>query len=123
VCAWLATSGDPPFRVGDPGVAYEKGELKRIPWWGLKKISTEEGGETVVVRGEQESGEKLTFKLRRKCTRRASRGCSAKRAIAWATTSSICPRTTTTRPEVGLRQWVLTVPFAWRKRLAYDGRL
>ena len=26
-------------------------------------------------------------------------------------------------PAVPLRQWVLTVPFAWRKRLAYDGRL
>jgi hypothetical protein len=25
-------------------------------------------------------------------------------------------------PPVDLRQWVLTVPFAWRKRLAYDGR-
>ena len=22
-----------------------------------------------------------------------------------------------------LRQWVLTMPFAWRKRLAYDGAL
>ena len=26
-------------------------------------------------------------------------------------------------PAVDLRQWVLTVPFAWRKRLGYDGRL
>ena len=26
-------------------------------------------------------------------------------------------------PPVDLRQWVLTVPFAWRKRLGYDGRL
>jgi hypothetical protein len=26
-------------------------------------------------------------------------------------------------PEVALRQWVLTFPFAWRKRLAMDGRL
>jgi hypothetical protein len=24
-------------------------------------------------------------------------------------------------PEVALRQWVLTFPFAWRKRLAMDG--
>jgi hypothetical protein len=23
-------------------------------------------------------------------------------------------------PAVDLRQWVLTVPFAWRKRLGYD---
>lgn len=66
ICAWLATSADPPFRVGDPGVAYEKGELKRIPWWGLEKISTEDGGESVVVRGKQESGARLTFKLRLK---------------------------------------------------------
>lgn len=26
-------------------------------------------------------------------------------------------------PKVALRQWVLTVPFAWRKRLGYDGPL
>jgi hypothetical protein len=26
-------------------------------------------------------------------------------------------------PPVDLRQWVLTVPFVWRKRLGYDGRL
>jgi Transposase zinc-binding domain len=26
-------------------------------------------------------------------------------------------------PEVALRQWVLTFPFAWRKRLAMDGAL
>jgi len=26
-------------------------------------------------------------------------------------------------PPVGLRQWVLTVPFAWRARLGYDGAL
>jgi hypothetical protein len=25
-------------------------------------------------------------------------------------------------PEVALRQWVLTFPFAWRRRLAHDGR-
>jgi len=26
-------------------------------------------------------------------------------------------------PETGLRQWVLTFPFAWRRRLAQDGVL
>ncbi len=26
-------------------------------------------------------------------------------------------------PPVALRQWVLTVPFAWRARLGYDGAL
>ena len=26
-------------------------------------------------------------------------------------------------PEVALRQWVLTFPFAWRRRLACDGAL
>jgi hypothetical protein len=26
-------------------------------------------------------------------------------------------------PDVALRQWVLTFPFAWRRRLAMDGRL
>jgi len=26
-------------------------------------------------------------------------------------------------PAVELRQWLLTMPFAWRKRLGYDGRL
>jgi len=26
-------------------------------------------------------------------------------------------------PEVPLRQWVLTFPFSWRRRLAHDGEL
>ena len=26
-------------------------------------------------------------------------------------------------PETGLRQWVLTFPFAWRRRLSQDGAL
>ena len=26
-------------------------------------------------------------------------------------------------PQTGLRQWVLTFPFAWRRRLAHDGAL
>jgi Transposase zinc-binding domain len=37
-----------------------------------------------------------------------------------ATAANLIERTL---PEVGLRQWVLTFPFAWRRRLAQDGEL
>jgi hypothetical protein len=62
---WLGTVTDAAIRVGDPGIAEDKGELKRIPWWGIKKISWDADTASLVVRGEQESGGALSFTIRR----------------------------------------------------------
>ena len=29
---WLGTSSEMPLRVGDPGIAMERGEVRRMPW-------------------------------------------------------------------------------------------
>ena len=64
-------------------------------------------------------------------------GCAERRVVAFACKGrGFCPSCLGRRmastaanlvecvlPTVALRQWVLTVPFAWRKRLAYDGTL
>jgi hypothetical protein len=63
---WLGTTGDPAVRVGDPGVAVEKGDLKRIPWWGIESIAWESGNEALVVSGKTDDGAALTFKVRLK---------------------------------------------------------
>jgi hypothetical protein len=63
---WLGTTGDAAVRVGDPGIAQEKGDLKRIPWSGVESIAWEEGTESLVVSGKLEGGGSLTFKIRRK---------------------------------------------------------
>ena len=44
--------------------------------------------------------------------------CMGRRMASTATNLVDC-----VLPSCPLRQWVLTVPFAWRKRLAYDGKL
>jgi len=63
--------------------------------------------------------------------------CSERRVVAFACKGrGFCPSCLGRRmaataanlvecvlPTVALRQWVLTVPFPWRKRLAYDGAL
>lgn len=63
VAIWLGTSSDPPVRVGDPGIAIEKGETRRMPWWGVKTIAFESGSEALVVSGKDESGSDWTFKV------------------------------------------------------------
>jgi hypothetical protein len=35
---WIGTSGDPILRVGDAGIAMEKGGLRRMPWYAVERI-------------------------------------------------------------------------------------
>jgi hypothetical protein len=60
---WLGTGTDSPLRVGDPGLAQEKGELRRMPWWGVSEIRFESGTLSVVVTGNDEAGKAWTFKV------------------------------------------------------------
>lgn len=63
VAIWLGTSSDPPVRVGQPGIAIERGETRRMPWWAIAQISWEGGSGALVVSGKDEAGIPWTFKV------------------------------------------------------------
>lgn len=60
---WIGTSSETPLRVGDPGIAMERGEVRRMPWWGVTQITWESGNLALVVTGKDESGTSWTFKV------------------------------------------------------------
>ncbi|HEY8038611.1 MAG TPA: hypothetical protein VIF15_02410 [Polyangiaceae bacterium] len=51
---WVGTSGEPSLRVGDGGLAVEKGGVRRMPWYAVERV--EWAGETVRVTGKDELG-------------------------------------------------------------------
>lgn len=59
VAIWIGTSGDPALRVGDAGLAVEKGGVRRMPWYSIERIEWRE--ETVRVTGKDEVGIALTI--------------------------------------------------------------
>lgn len=63
VTIWIGTSAENPVRVGDPGIAVEKGDLRRMPWWGVEKISFEAGSLALAIVGTDESNVAWTFKV------------------------------------------------------------
>jgi len=58
IAIWIGTSGDPSLRVGDAGIAVEKGGLKRMPWYAVERIEWRD--ETVRVTGKDEAGTAMT---------------------------------------------------------------
>ena len=60
---WLGTSSETPLRVGDPGIAMERGEVRRMPWWAISQITWESGNLALVVSGKDEAGTSWTFKV------------------------------------------------------------
>jgi hypothetical protein len=56
---WIGTTGDPALRVGDAGLAVEKGGLSRMPWYAIESIEWRD--ETVRVAGRDEVGTPLTI--------------------------------------------------------------
>lgn len=59
IAIWIGTSGDPALRVGDAGLAVEKGGVRRMPWYAIERIEWRE--ETVRVTGKDEAGVALTI--------------------------------------------------------------
>jgi hypothetical protein len=58
-CAiWVGTSGEPALRVGDGGIAVDKGALRRMPWYAVERI--EWRAETVTVTGKDDAGVPMT---------------------------------------------------------------
>lgn len=60
---WLGTSSDPPIRVGAPGIAMDRGEVRRMPWYNIEKIHFEQGSLSLVVSGQDEHGQAWTLKV------------------------------------------------------------
>jgi hypothetical protein len=59
IAIWIGTSGEPLLRVGDAGVALEKNNLRRMPWYSVERI--EWRGEAVRVIGKDEFGAATTM--------------------------------------------------------------
>ncbi|HEY8090210.1 MAG TPA: hypothetical protein VIF09_20255 [Polyangiaceae bacterium] len=59
IAIWIGTSGDPGLRVGDAGLAVEKGGLRRMPWYAIERIEWRE--ETVRVSGKDDVGVALAI--------------------------------------------------------------
>lgn len=60
---WIGTSSEAPVRVGDPGIAVERGDLRRMPWWAVETISMDGGALHLVVAGKDDAGVAWTFKV------------------------------------------------------------
>ena len=54
VAIWMGTSGEPFLRVGDGGLALEKGGLRRMPWYAVERIEWRD--EVVRVTGKDDTG-------------------------------------------------------------------
>jgi hypothetical protein len=63
VSLWLGTSSEPPLRVGAPGVGIERGEVRRLPWYGIEKIGWDEDALALVLDGVDESGSTFPMKV------------------------------------------------------------
>src|SRR5205085_8425900 len=60
---WLGTSSESPVRVGDPGIAVEKGEVRRMPWWAVERITWQPGERALLLTGKDEEHRSWTFKV------------------------------------------------------------
>ncbi len=56
---WIGTSGEPPLRVGNAGVAVERGGVRRMAWHAVERIEWRD--ETVRVSGKDELGAPLVI--------------------------------------------------------------
>jgi hypothetical protein len=57
VAIWIGTSGEPVLRVGDGGIAVEKGATRRLPWYAIERIEWIDGA--VRVTGTDDAGVKM----------------------------------------------------------------
>ena len=60
---WLGTSGEPAVRVGTGGIALEKGELRRMPWYGVDSIAWDNERDALKITGKDEAGREMSVSL------------------------------------------------------------
>jgi hypothetical protein len=56
---WIGTSGEPALRVGDGGLAVERGGIRRLPWYAIEGIELREG--SIRVAGTDDAGTKIVL--------------------------------------------------------------
>jgi hypothetical protein len=72
IAIWRGTSGEPALRVGDAGLALEKGGVRRMPWYAIERIEWRE--EAVRVTGKSAEDAPMTI---------VARSSSQPQAAAW----------------------------------------
>jgi hypothetical protein len=63
IAVWMGTSGEPAVRVGAGGLATEKGDLRRMPWYEVESIAWDDGRSSLKVRGKDEAGKDMSLTL------------------------------------------------------------
>jgi hypothetical protein len=58
IAIWVGTSGEPPLRVGDGGVAVERAGVRRMPWYAVERIVW--ANDAVRVTGKDDAGASMT---------------------------------------------------------------
>jgi hypothetical protein len=53
---WFGTSGDMILRVGDGGVGIDRGDVRRIPWYGVTDVFFDPQLKAVSVKGKDDGG-------------------------------------------------------------------
>ncbi len=59
---WFGASGEPALRVGDGGLAVDKGGVRRMPWFAVERVEWRD--EAVRVTGKDDSGEAMVVVAR-----------------------------------------------------------
>ena len=59
IAIWVGTSGEPPLRVGDGGLAVERAGIRRMPWYAVERVSW--GEDAMRVTGKDEAGASMTI--------------------------------------------------------------
>jgi hypothetical protein len=58
IAIWIGTSGEPPLRVGDGGVAVERSGVRRMRWCAIDRVTLADGA--VRVTGKDDAGAAMT---------------------------------------------------------------
>ncbi len=61
VAIWIGTSTEAAVRVGVAGIAEERGQMRRMPWWRVEDVSGD--ATMIVVRGTDESGTDMSVRF------------------------------------------------------------
>lgn len=66
IAIWLGTSSEALIRVGSPGIGVERGDVRRMPWANVSKITWESEAFTLVVDGQDDAGTAWTLRVQRR---------------------------------------------------------
>ncbi len=64
IAIWIGTSTEAAVRVGVAGIAEERGQTRRMPWWRVEDVSGD--ATMIVVRGKDETGTDMSVRFTRR---------------------------------------------------------